>query len=601
LGAAALYAAAFGHDKRLITAFFSLLAALLAGTSAIIALWLTPARAAMLRQSAPAPAFYIAGGAVLMAALGWAMRLEWLHAAVTLAGAVTLTLGYLTLYWDRPTRVERRWFAWALLAVPLLVAVIRAYGLSVYPPIHDIDEGWTLGWALSHMRTGQVTDLLGLGLRPPAGLPMFYAGLSLWLQIVGVGLWQARLFSLGLTLLAAALTALAVHQLYGKQAARTALIMAVSSVVLAHAARIRHDVGLTLAVAVALGLHTLALKRADLRLHALAGAAVGLGLLAHFHAALFGPALLIGLYAPRLLAARRASRRHVALSAVCFGAGGLAAAALAFTVQVVPDLSQGDAIIVHSVQVVPDVEHYLPLVAAHFANIAAFSLFELLLIVSALGAALWRRKATDLCLALSLILAHLALGIANYASTYYVIPLTPLYVALLSGLFSQPLLRTSYLNTPGIGRAALAFCVVPLLTASLSAPAAHLLGGKSVYGETPPAAQWVLENIPSCATVVGYPYYFLWLTEYRYAYPFLPGVLSARDRERYATREALWDAVGVDVFLFNSRLIEQQDLMLTPDYFETRGYTVAVQIPEGRYISTILVRPNMCGGGVRSD
>lgn len=595
LAAGALYSSAAGGENRQIQTMFTLLALLLAALTAAVAWWLNPARAVRLRRAAPAPAVYALAGAALTAGLGWVMRPDWLYAGVTLATGAVLALGYFTLYAGRPAAgARRRWLLWALAALAAALLLLRVYSLTAYPAVHDIDEGWTLGWALGYMRAGRVTDLLSLGLRPPAGLPLFYAGLSAWLRAAGVGLWQARLFSLALALVMAALTALAARGLYGARAAAFAAAIAASSVVLAHAARIRHDVGLGLALAAALWLHALALKRADLRLHALAGAAVGLGLLAHFHAALFGPALLIGLYGPRLLLAARADRRRVALAAACFGLGGLAAAGLVFAVQIAPDLSQGDAVIIHDVQVTRG--DILPLIAAHFANIAVFAPLELLLVVAATGAALWRRTLVDLCLALTLLLAHVLLGFANYTSPYYVIPLTPLYIILLSGLFSQPLPRTPRLAAPGLGSAALAFLMLPLLVAGLPAPAAYLLAGRPIAGETPPTAQWVLDNVPTCATVVGYPYYYLWLTDYRFAYPFLPGVLSAQDSERYPTREALWDAMGVDVFLFNDRLIEPQDLLLPPDYFAARGYRVVAQFPEGRYTTTIYARPELCAG-----
>src|SRR5262249_24336073 len=109
------------------------------------------------------------------------------------------------------------------------------------------------------------------------------------------------------------------------------------SVIVMFSARIRHDIGLALAVAASLWLYTEALKRERNALHFLAGLVIGCAPFAHYHAVGFGIALTSSLYGPRYV---ERLRRGLWLPerALCFYIlGGLLGAASVVLLQIVPD------------------------------------------------------------------------------------------------------------------------------------------------------------------------------------------------------------------------------------------------------------------------
>lgn len=564
----------------------------------VLALWLTPARLDRLRRALRAGHWILLGGGVaVLFAFGLEIRHEWIYAHIALMGATTLILVLYTLYGASPYGPVRGWMA-AVLVAAILITAVRIYGLSVYPSKQINDEPWDLGWAYSYLKTNHLSDWVFLGGEGFEGktyyyIPRFYIPYALWLKIVGVGLWEARLFAFGLVMLTTLFGAWAARNLYGRAAGWFSAGVLFCSAGLMVGARIRHDIGLALAMTISLWVYTEAVKRHRPALHLLAGLFMGWGMFAHYHASGFGVVLAIALYGPRYAARLRAKQYWPEKELWLYVLGGLIGAGMVALVQIFPDV---DSFINNRGPRHPkSLPKYFKSVGRHIGNIWHFSRLEFLLIVLGLGAALWRRRQADWTLILFAVLTPFALAfMAGVAFDELIVPLMPFHGILVGALFGVGLGRKSAHDVPfqTIMAAAFLLALAPQLGLTLNAPLRHVLAGKPVRPAPPLQVQWVLDHVEPPATVSGEIYHFFWLHDYRFATSRTVEHLSQKAYDRYGSDEAAWDAVGADVFILDPTLATYGLLkrLQTSGYLDSRGYEVAAMFKRGGKTITIYRR-----------
>jgi hypothetical protein len=550
-------------------ALLALAALTLAGALAVCGIALLPGAAlARVRRwsgwAAPALALAAFG-------LGVVARPEWLYAHLALNLALVGAALLRTIDPDGWTaNVSIRRGAWIALGIGVMAVIgIRVLGLSYAPDIQITDEPWHLGWVMGLLREGRFTDyLMYFG---GHDVQRYYAPMALWLSIAGIGFWQARLYSFAFTLAVAAVGGLAAGRLYGRSAGWIAALLLFASANVLIGARIRHDAGLALAIALVLWLYAEGIRREQRIWHLLAGLAVGLGWFAHYHAIIFGVGLLIGLYLPRWIA-RRTWRR--ALDGAAFGLGGLIGAAAVLWLQIAPHLLALDNLM-RAPRGAGDPVGVLSASIAHVGSIAQHSQLELAIIVAAVGLALWRRRLTDLSLASALIVCHIGLGWAQREKwSHYPMPLTPLYMALAAGMIA-PLDGRMTRGALTVG----ALIALPMLGWTLQTPLTRAAERAPIQLPTPPAAQWVRDNIEPGAVIAGEHYYYFWLTDYRYVSPLTPNFMPDLAKTRLPTREQVWDEIAPEIYIIDPNLSTCCVLqwMIDTGYFEARGYAIAAQ------------------------
>jgi len=530
-------------------------------------------------------------------AVGLVTRPEWMYALTALNVAVTAALAVWTLLPDAADRPLPRG-GWALIALgAAAVVLLRVYGLAYYPYTQITDEGWLLAWPVGYLRTGHFSDYLMV--YGGHDVHRYYLPMAWWLSVVGVGFWEARLFSYLVTLGVVAAGGLAGAALYDRATGwLTALALFVSAVVMI-GARIRHDAGLALAIALGLWLYGLACRRNRLRLHGLAGLMIGLGWFSHYHAIGFGPALALALYLPRYAAQVRAgsgARRWLPEAGLwAFAAGGLLGAGIVFVLQVLPDLQA--FLLTRESRTPSDLPGLLDASLGHLQSIVFHSRYEFLLIALGLGAAVWRRTAIDLSLALALIFSHLALGLmAAVAWDHYPMALTPIYGLLVAALLTRGLARRAVPARWSRRTAALGLAILlPALGLTLQIPVARLADGAPIKPPPPPAAQWVLDHVPLDARIEGEHFYYLWLHDYRYISPISPNFLPPERREELATKELQWADINPDVFILDPNL--NTCCIVGPlaesGWMAGHGYQLAAELPGERELISIYVREGL--------
>ena len=523
------------------------------------------------------------------------------HAHTLLTFTVTLLVFYNALFDGSYTlRNPRVWLIVAIIAA-IVIIVIRVYGLSYYPFVDVQDEAWTTAWTMSFLRTGRFGDttLGGLGDAYYA-YPRFYVLMALWIRAFGVGLWQERLLGFLLIFPVIGLSALVARTWYGTRAAIFTSIAMFASAVLMSAARVRHDIGLTLCLAISLWLHTVAVKRQATFLHLLAGAFIGWGMFSHYHAAGFGVAMLVGLYVPRYIAQLRQAKhwreRLPETGAILYGVGGLLGGLTVLFLQMIPDdLSGWLWTLRHQSLYSENSGQFFFAFFGNFMNIGFFSIFELLLVAGGVFTALRRRGQHDISLLLIMFTGHILLAVmASGAIYYYILPLTPIYGILIGTMFvrkqeqSEPQLtfRREEVVT-------FALVLMPLLGATVTRPLQALVNREPIKPPPPPAVEWVQENVPLDAVVVGDMYYYFWLNDYRFVSHLTPEYLYPENIERFSSLESVWEAVDMDVLIIDPEFGRSytkyfQPLLATG--LVDRNYTVAAEFPNGSTTAVVYER-----------
>lgn len=488
------------------------------------------------------------------------------------------------------------------LPLPLLIAIsvgvivlaaIRLRGLAAFPFIDWQDEPWTLAWTLHYLRTGVWGDptMRGLG-DPYYAYPRVYVTLAAWLSAFGVGLWQARAWGYLGALLLTLFTFFAARNLYGRRAGWIAAAFMLTSAIVFSAARIRHDIGLAVAVAAGIWLYSEAVRRRRGWLHGAAGFVTAGGGFGHYHVAALGLALFAGLYGSRWIAQRRhcigaRGKRHAIpeCASLWFIVGGVIGAAAVVGLQILPDDLPGFlADLTRQSKYSDDSGQFLTAFFGNFITIGLFSIYEAIAIGIAVIAALRRRRPLDLAILIALLVAHGLLAVlASGAIYYYILPLTPLYALLIASIFDQREARAA--NTPPLTqsrRAAYgwALLLIPIAGHAAAGSLAYAISGAPMEPPTPPAVVWVLANTPSDAVVAGDLRYFLWMPDRQFANHLIPNHLYP---EREWLREegaALWRAADADVFIVDPGLPRSYQFfrpLVESGWFAASGYREAAR------------------------
>ncbi len=552
----------------------------------VFTLWATPERlAALPKPSARWQQGYLLFAAVFSFALGLIPAHPLTQAPAILNAALTLTLLHHILF-DAGAPIQRPRVWLTVIGIgALIVSLVRAYGLSVYPFIDWNDEPWTLSWALSYLRTGRFSDILMYGLGDAyVAFPRFYVPFAWWLGVVGVGLWEGRLYAFLLTFPLIAFSALAARNLYGRKAGWLTAFVLFASVIVVTAMRIRHDIGLAICTAASLWLYSEALRQPGRRyLHLIAGIVMGLGMFSHYHASGLGVALLLGLYLPRYVAQFRQGKRLPEAGLWLYGIGGLIGGGAVLLLQMIPD---GLAEWYDQLQEFRNYSNAAEISVAtvsHLLMIAKLSVLELALIgIGAVNAAV-RRRPADWAMLAVILFGILALGVmAKAAIYYYTLPLVPFFALLIASLLIGPPKQPEGSTSPWRKGQAVAAAVVilPLLGTTLYTPIQHVLSGGPLRLPTPPEAQWVLDHVEQDRVIAGDARYYLWLHEYPFAAHLLVGYLDPENRERFGVGPALWEAVDFDVLIYGSGPgFTSSTAVFRPlvegDFLQTHGYVAA--------------------------
>ena len=563
------------HSTSLIALAAVVTAAAVGGIAvSVIALQLPADRLVALRAGAAGGRdLYLALTLVIALGFGIGMRPEWVYVHAGLMLGMGFALGYLLLYADAPPL--SCWWTVVVAVGLIVVTLVRIGGLSVYPVANINDEPWDLGWALSYLRNGTFSDTI-----------MYYGGFDIqrfmlpvawWISLFGHEYWHVRLFFFLLIFPLIGLTGLAARNLYGNGWI-TALVMFSSAVVMG-GARLRHDIGLALAVAASLWLYTEARKRNKHWLHLLAGLAIGLGWFAHYHATVFGAALAIAFYAPDYVERLRQRRWLPEIDMWLFVLGGLMGAGAVFVLQVLPDwegflsarqprnpVSLGG--LVHAF-------------VTYWQDIGTHSQLELVLVLIGIIAALWRHKRRDVMLILLVVLLHLALALAASAPfVHYIMPISPVYGILIAAAFTEmlgtPIKRSAALATAGLVMAI-------NLGVTLHVPLVYLAEGGSLELPMPPVAAWIRANVSPSERIVTEHWYYLWLTDYNFVSPL--SVEYAPLSDRLDSDAATWDQISPDVVVIDRNLSTccVQEPIYDAGYLKSRGYQEVTQLPGDQY------------------
>ena len=507
----------------------------------------------------------------LLFGFGLGMRAEWTYIHIAVLLSASFVLGYHLLYADA-LALSRRWLVVAGVSF-VIVTLLRLNALSEYPTQFLDDEPQVLGWAMSYVQHGTFFDtVMYYG---GADVQRFMLPVAWWISIFGPGFWQTRLFFFLLILPLMGLTGLAARNLYGN-ARLTAFVMLCSAIVMS-VARIRHDIGLALAVAASIWLYTEALKRNKLLLHYLAGLAIGLGLFAHYHAIGFGVALTIAFYLPHMIERWQQGKRLPETGMWLFVLGGLMGAGLVFLFQILPDWTGFLAVrIPRNPQSLMEFFHAF---IEHLKAILRNSQFEFVLIALATAAAVWRHQRRDLMLVLLVLLMHVALAVqATGGFAYYLVPLTPIYSILIAALFTEGFGVAIQRSLAWVA----ALVMVVNLGFTLQVPYAHLKAGAPLQPPTPPAATWIRAHVDPSKSIVTQHWYYLFLTDYKFISPLTR--TYAPPSKRGDTAEAMWDQIAPDVVVIDRNSITCCiPPILSEDYLKSRGYHEVAEIPGDKY------------------
>ncbi len=568
---------AFGVGLLVIAVVVSVVAALLTEARLERARrWLRPIRGAL------APLCLLG-----LFSFGLGMRAQLIYAHAALALALTAALALVTLIpADAPLPRPRLWLA-ALIAAAVVAGFFRLYALSVDPTVNLIDEPWDLSWIVSDLRTGQTSEFNVVG---QPGDPTYYTTAYIprwavlqaqWMKLVGIGLWQGRLLNLLLALVALAATARAAHNLYGGRAGLFTAAALFTSALFVLASRLRHDVGLGLALALSLWLYSEALKRGRGWFHLLAGIVMGWGGFSHYHVAGLAPAVFVALYLPRYLARWRAGRRMPERGAWLYALGLTLGVASFVAVQILPDVS---SFLVNRAPRNPESAlQYLRDAVGFIGLIPSVAWIQLLLIALGLIAALWRRRVVDWTLTLLFVLAHLALAlVTDLVTIHYLVPLLPIYGLLVGTFLSETFTARRWTNSAVAVVAG--FCLLmPAFGQTLRTPIHYTVSRGPIITPPLPAAQWVRDHVAPRKAVLAESLYYLWLTDYAFISPFaMDHFYNGRAERDYGSRANFWMSLQPDVIIFDPNISTYglfQVMLDDPAYLPARGYQRVAEIP----------------------
>jgi len=497
-------------------------------------------------------AFMICTGVLVI--FGLNMRPEWVYAHMGMVLAGTMAVLLWSWHPDRKLSNHGLRFLRAAISLTLgLITVVRLYSLSVYPSLHPIDEPWTLGWAISYVHTGQLSDWIMVD--RDIALYKYYVVMGEWLKLTGVGFWRARSFSVIVMLVVFLFTAITARRLYGRQTAYWSGAALFSSAIFLSGARIRHDVGLALSISLSLWLFAEARTRNKTFLHLLAGSVLGLGMFSHYHAAVFLAPMIVSLYGPPAFARLKARHSRPEPGVWLYGFGAVLGLGAVMLLQPLP--SSSNEVLNQSATRVIGLHSFLTAFGQHMTNLAHFSPLEFVLIMLAIGAALWRNKPSDWTLLLLVLGLQAGLAFANDGGNfeYYQVQLTPVYGLLVGSLIALGVSKEK--NHPSLvaasdGAIFRALILVITLGYTLTTPLSHIAHRHAVELAPTDAAAWVLDHENTSRVIVGDHIHFLWLTNYTYVSPLAPNLMPDDQRAQYESFEDVWDGIHADVFIVDT-------------------------------------------------
>ena len=495
------------------------------------------------------------------------------------------------MFWQ-PVSVGRP-VTFAIILLIAVIIVIRLLSLSHYPTPFYVDEAWNLGFAISFLRDGYLSDLImeqSTG-APAYSLSWFFPLPALWISITGPEFWNVRLFHYLLLNSALILFVfLAARNWFDQRTAWLSAAVLFASTITLHNALIRHDGALAAAIAAGVWLHTEALKRDHGGLHLLAGFVCGASVLIHLHGAPLALACLAGLYIPHLLASRSKQRMRYLACAGFFLAGIVIAFGIYYLFQYAPD--QANYVEVLKSRSMPDLSPHMILLRSllHFVVAGGYSAVEWYLFVMAIVGCLMRRRLVDLKLFFWFVMMYLALGaVQNEIFSNYIRQMTPVLGLMAGSVLSFGLRRLPEPRNPFITRdfALVTMALGFVLSVNLGPSLASVMQGKPLHLPTPPAVAWVREHIAPDAKILAPSHAYLWLTDYTFTSTYylwtsqrqVIGGTAVADDERMAIADTvgpeIWDEVNADVVIYDN--IEPITAMLPvslyqSDYLASRGY-----------------------------
>jgi len=479
---------------------------------------------------------------------GMLMRPEWLYAHAGLVLSMTLGLGYSTFFAEKSVDHVPKWMVGSAVLLGIVFIAVKINALAVYPHIIPTDEPWLLGWPIAWVRGLYPSDLLFFH----GGEDVFhyFIPMGIWMQIVGTGFIQARVYQLLMTLVLMIIMYPLVKRLYDRQTAWLVVLMLFAGSVVVLATTIRHDIGLAILLVLSFLVHQIAMDRNQQRYHFIAGLMVGFGLFTHYHAIAFGPALMIALYAPYYVRDFRTRNGRPSIELVLYAIGGLVGAGIVFGVQILPQL---DAVLgvreFRSADLIGIIRSYVEYVGV----LADLSQFEFVLIVAGVVGLVIRRTLVDIQILLMILLGHLAIAVlaAQITLEYYIIPIAPFYAIAIVTLFTRSITK---IPKPIIGWVVLFFIAVNL-GLTMSIPIKYALDGKtSADAPVPKGIGWIRKHVPTGSRIIGDLYYSLWLTDYEFYASTSDRYLAPQYREIYESTRDLWIDVNSDYIIVDPNI-----------------------------------------------
>ena len=511
---------------------------------------------------------YLLGTIVFLFIFGVLMRDEWIYAHAGLVLSATLGLGYITFFADQSFNPMPKWMIASALGLGVLFIILKINALAIYPHIIPTDEPWLLGWPIAWVRGVYPSDLLFFN----GGEDVFhyFIPMGIWMQFVGTGFIQARVYQLLMTLVLMTVAYPLVKRLYDRQTAWLMVMMLFAGSVVVLATTIRHDIGLAILLTLSFLVHQIAVDRNQQNLHFVAGLMVGFGLFTHYHAIAFGPALMIALYAPYYVRDFKARGWRPSLEIVLYALGGLVGAGIVFGVQILPQL---DAVLGVRELRSAGLSGVAQSFVEYIAVVAHLSQFEFILILVGVLGLLMRRTLVDIQILLMILLGHLGIAVlaAQITLEYYVIPLAPFYAIAIVTVFTRSLtmIPKSIMTWVAL------FFIVVNLGFTLSTPIKYALDGKTpADAPVPQGIHWIRNNVPIGSRLVGDLYYSLWLTDYEFYASTSDRYLATKYREQIQSNRDLWIDVNPDYLIFDpniptydmQRVLDSGFLEDNPDY-----------------------------------